>query len=111
MQPGFLYGLTAAVPAKKPQKVQKQIDKIQVQLEGGEDGRFLQNGLITIEILIVSLDFLHIISSEAQEYHNPHHANSTLHSGKVNEHTQQAGNHQKNQPPDKQDAAGTNPFW
>ena len=96
-QPGSLRS-PAAVPSQEPQQIQKQVDEIQVQLEGGVDGCLLQHHLVAIEILVVGPDLLVVVSGEAQEHHNAHHADDPLQSGEIDEQGQQPRDHQEDQP-------------
>ncbi len=51
--------------SQEAQEIQEQVDEVQIQLQGGIDGRPLQHGLVTLIGGVEGLDFLGIVSGKA----------------------------------------------
>ena len=62
--------------------VEEQVDKVQIELEGGVDGRLGQHGLVPGKAVVEMLDLLGIVSGKGQEDRDSDQAVQPLHGPK-----------------------------
>ena len=89
---------SVAALAQEAQQVQKQVDKVQIQLQRGEDGRLFHHIRIAGVVVVVLPDALGVVGGVAQKHRDADEAHNGVKGGESrDEQAHQSKHHQEDQ--------------